>query len=1087
VSQAVGDLAILVASLVATAGAVRAARRGDASSRGWALMACATGLWSAAQLLWTFYGLTRDQVYPFPSLADAGYIGYAIPAIAGLLLFPRTAERGVSRFRVVLDGLVIAASVLVISWVLVLQSVAHTGVTGLVAVVSFGYPIADVVVGSLVLALGMRVPAGARRPWLLLGAGLIALTTTDSIYVSRTAQGDTGLTGTALALGWVCAFILIAIASQLRAVPTAVGQRRHFSVVQELLPYVPFAAALVVTHDRQFGSGEPFLFGTGAALLALFAVQQALIAVEKVQLLNGLEETVSRRTAELVSADERFSSLVQYSEDAIITKTTTGLITSWNPGAERLFGYSADEMLGQPVTRFIPAHLHAQERATLGAIARGEPVPNYETERVCKDGRVVSTSLTASPVYSGGVVAGVSAISHDISARKLHDMELAAARNAALDASRAKSEFLATMSHEIRTPMNGVIGLTGLLLDTSLDDMQRRYATGVRGAGEALLSIIDDILDFSKLEAGKVELEEVDYDPRQLVEEVGVLLATSATAKELELTAYCDPDVPLALRGDAGRLRQVLINLTSNAVKFTERGEVGLRARLATMSGGRVDLEFVVTDTGLGIAPADQLRMFEPFAQADASTTRRFGGTGLGLAICHRLVDAMGGELTLDSTPGGGTTFRCTVPMAERPLLAPKSPPAPDLLDGLAVLVVDDNDTNRFILETQLTAWGMRPVLAADGATALRLLRDAAAAGSPYPITVLDWCMPDVDGLDVAAEMLADETLQGTRAMLLSSAGPVDPARAREVGIEVCISKPVRLSELHDSLVRLAAPTAAPVRRAEPRAPSAAAASSTARGRVLVVEDNHVNQMVAEGVLRNLGFAVEIAADGRAGLTAMEAGGFDAVLMDCHMPEMDGYEATREWRRREGAGARLPIIAMTAGVLAGDRERCIAAGMDDFVPKPIDVAALDRALEEWTTTARGVAVTSPSAGLVDIPAPSSALDDERLEVLRRLGPDDGWGLLPAVVDAYLDETPEQVDAILCGARDGDHAAVGAAAHKLRGAAGNIGAAGVARLCAAIESAARASSPWTDDEALAGLADEVALANTALTGALVGRP
>ena len=1088
-AQTVGDITILAAAILAVFRTFSAARRGGPNRRGWLLMGVAVSIWASAQLLWTVYGLTRNHVYPFPALPDVGYIGYSVVAAAALLQFPRASEHGISRSRVILDALVIAASVLIISWVLVLSAVADSGDFGLAQLTSFGYPFGDVLVGSFVLALGMRVPTGARRPWLCLGVGLLVLTITDSIYVARTAEGVTGSTGSALAIGWTAAFVMIAVASQLRSSPSTPAVRHHFHVVQELLPYVPLVAAIAITHDRRFGADDPILMAGGALLLVLFVVQQVLIAKEKVQLADGLEDVIATRTAELTSSDARFRSLIRSSEDAIVAKSTTGIVTDWNPAAERLYGYTASEIVGRTVEMIIPEHLHDEERETRAALAAGRMVPNYETERIRKDGSVVSVSLTTSPIYDGRSVSGVSAISHDITARKLQEAELADARDAALEASRAKSEFLATMSHEIRTPMNGVIGLTELLLDTPLDHVQRRYAAGVRGAGEALLSIIDDILDFSKLEAGKIDLEAADYDPRELVEEVGVLLATTASGKGIELTAYCDPAVPVALLGDPGRLRQILINLTSNAIKFTEEGEVSLHVRMVTSSGDADRLQLVVADTGIGIDPADQARMFEPFSQADASTTRRFGGTGLGLAICRRLADAMGGDLTLESRLGHGTTFRCTLPTEARPGVAQQSAPSPALLTGQSVLVVDENETNRFILQTQLRAWGMRPVLAVDGASALRMLREAATDGSPYPFAILDWCMPGMDGVEVATTIAGDVALRSTRTMLLSSAGSVDSSTAAAAGLVTCINKPVRLSELHDSLVLLAGDVAMQSPAIDVLEPS-----SLTAGRVLVVEDNLVNQMVAAGVLRKLGYSVEVVGNGLHALTALEAGGYDAVLMDCHMPEMDGFQATAEWRRREGAGARLPIVAMTAGVLAEDRDRCFAAGMDDFVPKPIDVELLKRTLAARIVRRAPHVSAEKEAPPASIDTPTietpsietSSIDMARLDTLRLLGPDDGWGLLPILVQTFLAESPGQRLTIHDAASSCDPAAVARESHKLKGAAANLGAERLATLCGEIELAARAGSADPAAGAITRLDVELARASSALVDALSGR-
>jgi two-component system sensor histidine kinase/response regulator len=523
--------------------------------------------------------------------------------------------------------------------------------------------------------------------------------------------------------------------------------------------------------------------------------------------------------------------------------------------------------------------------------------------------------------------------------------EARASRDAALEASRAKSAFVATMSHEIRTPMNGVIGLTGLLQGTRLDQRQRQYVDGVHLAGEALLQIINDILDFSKVEAGKLELDIIDFNLVQVVEEAAELVAEQAQGKGLELLAYCSPEVPLGVRGDPSRLRQVLLNLASNAVKFTDTGEVVIRALLDDETEHGPVLRFEVTDTGVGLEEDDRDRLFEPFSQADSSTTRRFGGTGLGLAICRQLITAMGGALGVDSRLGRGSTFWFTLPLQHAAGGAAPLPARGGRLADVRVLVVDDNATNRLILSDQLGAWGMRVDLAGDGPTALHLLEEAVGTDAPYALVLLDLCMPGMDGLALARRI--QSLASGVKMVLLSSVTDLSPAEALASGITVSLTKPLQMSRLQGTLEELYVAPTSVQRNASPRPTDAGPGT---RGHVLVVEDNHVNQLVAVGILEYLGYTTEVAGNGLEALVSLARTPFAAVLMDCQMPEMDGFAATTEIRRIERNGVRVPVIAMTAGVTEGERERCFSAGMDDFVAKPVSPEELGATLARWIST-----------------------------------------------------------------------------------------------------------------------------------------
>ncbi|WP_328467804.1 PAS domain S-box protein [Actinoplanes sp. NBC_00393] len=885
----------------------------------------------------------------------------------------------------------------------------------------------------------------------------------------------------------------------------------------------------------------------------------------------------------------RLAAIVEASQDAIVSKALDGTIHTWNPGAERLYGYTAEEMVGSDVTRLLPPDRLGEEKELLGRVLGGQALSRYETRRQRKDGSIIEVSLSMAPMRdTDDTVIGASTVAHDITARvhaeqrlrvereqlemimqaasdpfftmdgdgviaewnrqaehvfgwpreeilgrnvagtilparyrgplervldgrwdwvldrpteiaanhqdgheipaeltmwrighdggvhfhgfvrditarRQTEQALAEARDQAIETARLKSQFLASMSHEIRTPMNGVIGLTGLLLGSPLDDKQRRYAEGISAAGSALLAVINDILDFSKLEAGKVLLEDANFEVGRLIADVVSLVAPPDTRDSVTVTGVCDPALPGTVCGDPAKLRQVLLNLAGNAVKFTNQGQVTVTAtRDERHPSGpdAVPIRFEVRDTGIGIDMHQQEELFEAFTQADAGTTRKFGGTGLGLAISRDLVELMGGTIGVQSEPGHGSTFWFTVTLrAARDDLHLSDRHS---LDGLRVLIVDSDENDRSVLADQLTAWSMQATGTVDTASAGAALRDAAAAGRPVDLVIVDIGTARDDGMEIGGLTIAPAGCPAPKTILLADDAHHLPEEPDPDRFSAAFAKPLRQSQLYDALV------GALTDRVEDQSVGATAETPVGRGHLLLVEDNDINRTVALGILANLGYSADIAVNG---LEAVERAGrqeYRAIFMDCLMPEMDGYAATEEIRRREPRGRRVPIIALTASALPEDRARCLAAGMDGHIAKPLIPADVAKVLERWTSP---LTVPEPAAVVAEI--------EHRLDQLRGPDPAATAKALGGLLSALSAKIPEHLDRIIHALAFDDADALRNEAHQLKGIMANLGAGAATDACGRLETDARAGDL---DAAVASLAHArplIALTRTAV--------
>ncbi len=814
---------------------------------------------------------------------------------------------------------------------------------------------------------------------------------------------------------------------------------------------------------------------------------------------EDLEHRVDERTTELEQeiadrqraqealreSEERTRLLLDSTAEAIFGIDREGRCTFCNPSALRLLRYEKTDALLGATMHDVMHHSHADgtpypraECKIADALRLGQGIHSDEESFWRADGTSFPVEYWAFPIRKEGEAVGAVVTFLDITGRRRAQGALLEAKESAEAGSRAKSEFLANMSHEIRTPMNGIIGMTELALDTSLTAEQRDYLNLVKSSADSLLHVINDILDFSKIEAGKLELETTEFEIRDLFRDTLKTMAQRADKKPLEMCARVSPKVPMVLLGDPTRLRQLVVNLVGNAIKFTEEGSIIVDAELDAISENEVRLHISVADTGMGIPVEKQQVIFDSFAQVDGSTTRRFGGTGLGLTISRQIAELMGGRMWLESDVGRGSTFhftcnfqRANTPASEEECIAGK------VLPGLDVLIADNNSVNLQILSEIAGSWHMNPTVVNGGAAALAHMEAARRAGHPYPIVLLDALMPKVDGFQVVECIHSDPGLAGAVIMMISAGRRlVDSARCRELGVKHCLTKPVGQSELLDAIFSALGLVAIEERMLEASAP----VPEKTKGRplnILLAEDNPVNQKLATRLLEKAGHRVTLATTGREAVTAWENAGpaaFDLLLMDIQMPEMDGMEATNSIRRSENnSGSSIPIIAMTAHAIRGDKERYLAGGMDGYVSKPISPAELFAEIERCV-----LGTVDSSAMTAQVETTGEQFDP--ISLLERVEGDQE--LLAEMVHLFQEDAPKLLAAIRGALKHGDMDVVERTAHSIKGAAGNLSAKALADAAQRLETDAKNK----DMESARSSMAEVERALSRLLPALPGR-